>query len=650
MKSVTFFLVVFLTMLTAFLFATGEVGRWFSGDAKERSRVFDAGPEVDDATENTLYFPFYDVDRGALSFTIRAELSQNDLAVKDKLDEARHLVLRNGTLEIPIEGGVQLNAADGENESPRSPDEEKQIVLRFETAEWNQAGAKADAKPGESTQVVLTNGRGQTVDGFEFFFEKLLFEYLEGDAEKSYRVSSLRPVSIKNDALELASPSGLIGTLRPNGKGLDTLSLLPPIRANIDPERAPFFKGAIGAAVAQPAKSGEKPSPDAKSRSTDSEKPKKTERRVARADRRRIGIESDGRLEFRAVEPAVEGGPRRTLISFKDNVVIRPVPVTKADGGSTAVRSAEDDTRFECRQLDLSFAESDGGLVPESAVATWPGDRVKAYFQRAGKSGIDSYVVSGERLEWNYEPPSEVGDDGQEPAQPAVSEAVLSGSPTLVGDGASFSAQRAVLGLTEGRVLLERVTGEFENELHKEARQPGERDEGDVSKDPVKASRLPRHWRLRADEVEFYFARSAASGRQEFTHFEARSDHGGEVEVHSFDKADGAVTETPTVPVRLRSSRVSFLDAERTFVFVGRRGERPRLDHGENWIEAEGVRLQVTDGKESAVFEKSVVAHIVDTGHSSECLARRRKRSRTLSSMRIAPQRRRAALSAGRRA
>ena len=110
MRPISFFCVVFVSMLVAFLIATGEVTRWFSGREQRELLVFNPQPAAPSASPNMLYFPFYNVELGKLSFTIRAELSQDDLEVKEKFDEIRHLTLRNGSLDIPVYDGLALGS------------------------------------------------------------------------------------------------------------------------------------------------------------------------------------------------------------------------------------------------------------------------------------------------------------------------------------------------------------------------------------------------------------------------------------------------------------------------------------------------------------------------------------------------------------
>ena len=104
MKAIAFFFVVFLSMLSAFLLATGEVQRWITGEpglgTSESPPWIGMDPDTD--SENRLDFPFWDVDAGRLSFTIKAELSQENFDVKNQLDNIDHLTLRNGVLEIPL--------------------------------------------------------------------------------------------------------------------------------------------------------------------------------------------------------------------------------------------------------------------------------------------------------------------------------------------------------------------------------------------------------------------------------------------------------------------------------------------------------------------------------------------------------------------
>ncbi|MCH2374048.1 MAG: hypothetical protein MK538_07670, partial [Planctomycetes bacterium] len=166
MKSIVFFCLVFFSTLSAFLLATGEVQRWFSVATESTPFEFGTTPlndPGDAGSDNVLYFPFYNVEQGRLSFVIRAQLSQEDLDVKENFDTIGHLTLRKGILEIPLQVGLELGPieeatnpeADSDVEADtttaanlpptrnrQTPDETQdsepgpaQVVLRFESAD-----------------------------------------------------------------------------------------------------------------------------------------------------------------------------------------------------------------------------------------------------------------------------------------------------------------------------------------------------------------------------------------------------------------------------------------------------------------------------------------------------------------------------------
>src|SRR5262245_11922171 len=80
MKAVGFFLVVFLSMLSVFLLATGEVKRWFSGSPASPIQLVEIGQAAAtgaEAGKNYLEFSFYNVEQGRKSFTMRANLQDD---------------------------------------------------------------------------------------------------------------------------------------------------------------------------------------------------------------------------------------------------------------------------------------------------------------------------------------------------------------------------------------------------------------------------------------------------------------------------------------------------------------------------------------------------------------------------------------------
>ncbi len=619
MKAISFFCVVFVSMLSAFLVATGEVTRWFSGGGERRQLVFNPAPTTSEASPNMLYFPFYNVELGKLSFTIRAELSQDDLEVKDKFDEIRHLTLRNGSLDIPVYDGLALGSTpapekdgDAEASSGEAPDPPQQITLTFETAEWQRPPSK-DGASKDGMKVALTNGRGTTNDDFFFRFEELLFLYRSTDDADSYEVSSDRPVSIRNQAFELRSPNGLRGKLRGDGIGLESLTFLPPVTAIIDRKRAPFFQYVTRPETLKSA--------TLKSATLKAEG--EGEDRTARdgiddeegVDR--VVITSQGKLELRTLQPN-EGEDRRTIIAFHEDVVIRPE--TNGEGAPDSVQ-----TRFECQYLELAFQEVARRLIPVRALATWEGGRVKAYFEQKRQRSKGGYVIDGDRLEWIYRMPDDPSTVKRGAA--AVSQATLYGNPTMTGKGSKFQARVALLDLAAARVLLRDVSGRFHVGRRatirsdvRPAADPGRRRldtlgvEGRRVEERETPS-LPEDWDIKGGEVEFFFTGSSDAG-QKLSHFIARSARPGGVVVESAPReptADGAEPAEEIGGLRLTSNHVTYRTAEKMITFEGTPEAKPELSQGENRIEANRIYLSLKEDEELAFFEGEVRARIVDT-------------------------------------
>ncbi len=567
MRAITFFLVVFVSTLSIFLLTTGEVQRWFNPSPAKTLKSFDA-PETPPDEKNLLYFPFYNTDRGVLGFTIAAELSQTNIGAGEKIDQIRQLTLRNGTLEIPVEGGLEL--AGGEGSAPATGGH---IALRFETAEWEQeqkadAGAKRSKEP---ASVVLHNGQGQTADGYSFDFKKLLFHYSgSGVAENEvYEVRSTESVAIRSDAFELRSQNGLRGRLSSDGNGLDSLTFAPPVVAALDPERAPFFGANIEAAA-----------PDG----------------VAdRASGRRLWIVSDGPLEFRMEE----GKTRRTRIRFTKSVALYPLA---AGATLEPSRRPAGGTRFECGDLELVFRQDGRRMVPESALAVRENGRVRSVF--AHESG-EEYVVEADQLEWRGDNPEKETAAGDGSKRAIAGEAILSGRPTLRGGGSDFVAKDARLRLSEGRLTLRDVEGTMAlpKRRGKEAESPriAPLDGSRATEETLARARLPDEWTMRAEEATFRFA-EGEDGEREFSEFVAVSPQSGLVEVLSAASDDRSIS--------LKSEKIRYDRDARELRFEGVR--QPVLSDGRNTIEADRIRLLLEKDRELALFEGAVRAQIAD--------------------------------------
>ena len=603
MKSIVFFCLVFFSTLSAFLLATGEVQRWFSVATESTPFEFGTTPlndPGDAGSDNVLYFPFYNVEQGRLSFVIRAQLSQEDLDVKENFDTIGHLTLRKGILEIPLQDGLELGPieeatnpeADSDVEADtttaanlpptrnrQTPDETQdsepgpaQVVLRFESADWKRLG-KEDPN---AMEVALKNGEGVTHDGFAFSFEDLLFYYKEQKGQDRFRVSSDKPVSVKNKSFQLRSPTGLRGNLKGTGNGLDSLTFLPPVTSIIDPQRAPFFQQPSGSNVT--------------AQKRDRSDPGGTQ----------VVITSDGPLSLQFAGEENDQSDH-TVLTLKKNVVIRSSPAGQP------MELSDEGSRFVCQQLELAFVERARRLVPHRALATWEGGKVKAFFHDPEDTKKGAYVLEGDRLEWNYRLPVSASVDK---ATLGVSEAILHGKPTLTGNGSSFQARQARLRLTEGRILLQDVDGWFLSEGKHEAPETFAGSKPDTGLGQGKDKERVRRFDLSSPEVEFFFVEDA--GEQRLSHFLARSERprGVVIESRANDEQGQSEAKVSDRPFRLTSSLLRYEHAEKIATFSGISGDRPLFVQQKNQIEATTMRLHLES--ETAVFEDGVVARVAD--------------------------------------
>ncbi len=569
MKSVFFFCVIFLSMLTVFLLATGEVQRWFTDTGSgfpEFERV-----RADDDAENLLMFPWWDTENGRVGFRIRAELNQEDLGQHQKIDDISQLTLRNGVLEIPHEG---LEVSPSEGAEATAPDAEQSIVVEFDTAEWSK----------ERKNVLLRSGKGRTEDGYEFQFETLSFAYQQGDDHQDSIVRSDRPVSIENEAFSLSSPAGLEGRLVAGE--LRSIRFLPPVTAKIDPSRAPGF--APGLAAEGGDKENEKEGGHASESGAATQGGKD-----AKEKRGFVVVTSQGPLDLERLPGASASAVRdgeHTAITFRDDVVIRSAPVSTATKAAAASGS-----RFECQLLELFFVKRGSRVVPDGARATWPGGRVKAYFQPEGGRDRDLYVIDGERLEWR----TTAGADG-DPAS-AVQEAFLLGRPTLTGGAMQFEAERATLGVTTGHVLLARVSGTFRRPEPKRPKAHG------AGTEEQRRSPFPSDWNVEADEIEFVF-----DAERRLSHFVARAEDPGGLRLVSRESEDGVdgSAERDAAGMSLDATHLRYDVGERVVTISGKGGDKPVVKQGPNEMKAEVLKLLLAE--EVAVFENDVHAIIGD--------------------------------------
>ena len=594
-KALGFFCVVFISMLSVFLVATGEVARWFDG--KEISgtvRIHRNLPLAQsDTGRNLLTFDYFDVKRGRINFTIRAEFSQDNLP--DKLEEMQEIRLSNGVIEIPIHQGLKLPGESGAADGADEPDRMSHFVLHFKTALYEKNDAKGH-------RVFLKNGYGTANDGTEIFFEDLVFRQRSPHGSDGYELDSEHPVTIRNAALDLTSPNGLNGLLR--NTGLERLTFQPPVAALVGAGGALALGGAVG-----PKGSGSK-----------------------------LAVTCQGPLDVffeqdpetaNEDEPAL---PMRSEIRFRDDVVVYSVT-----GSSEAASLSEPEgTRFECQELrlELSTVGSEDGdrLVPKRAVATWPEGRVKGYFSK----GDESYIVDGESLVWEHASQAE-GDALATGDLLATGEAVLGGRPTVRlagGGGLFFVADRALIRPHNDSVLFENVDGALtfgggkgagflarrsvtDNRRHRPRRRPATR--------RAPEAEYPGRWTLKSDELEFRFAENPDSGRKELSEIEARSGgaSGAGVILESVVQGakeratEGAETGAKTgeearasSPLRVTATRLTYVEADKEATLRGEPETKPRLSLGKNWIEADQMRLSAEKGE--AVFEGNAHAYVAD--------------------------------------
>jgi hypothetical protein len=605
MKPFAFFCVVFGAMLVLFLVATGEVAEWFKKEPAAALRVVpppDRGAAPADG--NRLHFDFYDVETGLLRLTIRARLSQENLEVESKVDELHELALKDGVIEIPVHGGLELPAASRTEDGAAEPPLEK-LVLEFRSAVWKRGGT------GEPTRVVLDEGRGDANDGTEIRFQELVFE----DDGTNRTLRSTSPVEIRNRLLELRSPSGLEGTLK--GGALERLVFRPPVAAVLDTGQAAVAATASGGPPAAPQGDPSPPVPDPG---------------PPAAAPTKLAVTAQGALEveFPERERAANAAkaPSRTVVRFRDQVTVFAVEPSAL--ASTLPEPGG--TRFECDELRLDIVDIGGDgearLVPERIVALREGGRVQAFFER----GSDVFVVDGERLEWLR---SEKGEDL------LSGEAILHGRPTLAeasekGPAAEplFEAESAFIRPGEDRVVFRSVRGRLDLSRHEADRErpPGRRTALERRPSPKAAesrgdprgeggasgeTSVPKLWDVEADQVELQFEPSPR-GRRELAGFVARSDVPGGVVLRSRPREPGAEEVVVT------SSRLGYREADRQTTLEGTEGLegtgglegtetlKPRLTRGGDWIEALRIDFFPDDG--TALFTGEVQAHLADAG------------------------------------
>lgn len=617
MKAIGFFLAVFLSMLTVFLVATGEVKRWF---IKEQTPLVAIGDvrtleNPGGSTKNIFEFPFYDFEQATLKFVIRAEFIQEEFGVNSQIDKIEKLSLRNGVIEIPLADEVPPVLT-----SPLA--NPRKLTLEFESAVYDKQSKDQSGK--NILEVLLRQGKGTTEDGTRFDFEEMVF----GEkGPQTYYLRSSKPVSIRGPVFGVHSPTGLDGTLEQHSRAdrqgsRHEFLLLPPVRALIDPESA------SPPATRSPEDRTATAEPDANK-----------EQLLATTCQGPLVIvrESGSRVEGADPNPRVQ-------IRFEKDVVVYPVSRSVTLETLPAPRS----TRFDCQRLTLDLETRGGKILPVRAAATWEGGRVKASFRDDENENADSYTIDGERLDWQRTPREPNPGNGQAREEPprkekvniyaalADSEAVLSGKPVLRSRGREIHADRAIYRPAENRAIFYQITGTLEQSLvdgrdgkrgsrptddlldqlglsgaNKDAVQStGERPAGDGTPrvSPGPDPKVPTIWDLKADEAEVVFSTPAGE----------KSTDGLAVQktlariVARSSQPDGVQVKSRSMDPHVASGSVlTFLHLEKKVVLEGSGGVKPRFVRGEDWIEAE--KIHVFHQTEQALwFENQVKARVKD--------------------------------------
>ncbi|MEM7236025.1 MAG: hypothetical protein AAF517_27920, partial [Planctomycetota bacterium] len=504
MKAVGFFLAVFLSMLSVFLVATGEVARWMSPETPGGPSSIPSSSQVSNGGKNMLDFEFWDVKEGRRRFVIRAELNQEALSGTDPIDKLREISLRNGVIELPLERSgakSEKQNANPKNADPKSDGENlAELVLHFSRAFYQKGDGIAGKKP---FSVQLFDGKGVMSDGTEFYFEDLLFR--QNEKKKSeFEIKTELPVRIsKTPHLDVYGSKGLSGVLTDDG-GFERLVFQPPVSTYLEPG----VFGVLGVG------SDDSKEPAAKRAGAKSAKSKGS---------RRVAVSCAGplRLDFHE-KPLEKSYPdfedakakERMRITFEKEVVVFEVP---PDHDPTKIAKAKGN-RFECERLLLEIDTSSGRPVPQYGLALSEGDRVRAFYTRK-KDGIR---VDGERLEWFRMPGGEPKAGSDADSLPAQGVALLSGKPVFRGSDWVVHSQEAAMKPSQDFVELKGVRGTFQR--LREA----------TKKAPVKAKPNAkragpsgpqfREIVFRSDTAEVYFKREQKGGDKTLSHFVAKSE------------------------------------------------------------------------------------------------------------------------------
>jgi hypothetical protein len=572
MKSIGFFLAVFAGMLSVFLVATGEIGRWLSSDGTT-ARLLPEEPGLDQRRENVFEFEYWDVKEGRRRFVVRAELSQETLQGSDPIDKLEKIALRDGIIELPL----SVESRDGS----KRPDE---LVLHFRSAIYHKGG---DAVGGDSPLYVdLYDGRAESSEGTTFEFEDLHFVQRKEDRGK-FEIFTDKPVRIhRSSQLEVRSRTGLRGLLSGDG-GFEKLTFLPPVSSYFEPASFDLFG-----------------LPDAASRNSKIEPVKK-----ASPDEKRVVLTCQDPLEidFRAapLHPRDDATRRdRMRISFR-----RDVKAFEVDSIPSESVPEPKESMFLCQLLDLDIDTRGRRLVPRFAVASWKGDRVRAVLVREKEKN----VLHGETLVWTNQATLDESSTARSDSDPAIEgEAVLSGQPEFTGDDFTLAAERARIRPKDQRIFLERVVGELRRKKSATPRRTNPREEAATTGEPTANERLDVDLiEIVAESVEVeYQERDGERRSNAISRFTATGINPRGVSVRGKSSAEvttnGEAVEVPPI-YRADGYRLVYEEASREITLSGTQEVAPRLSFGSSWIESEEIHFHRDE--QEAWFERKVLAH-----------------------------------------